>query len=234
VDEHIQQFPWLIINMVNHYINIYQKGDTLPTVIDTHHQTVVPGITDSSPVHAAWLRTAFAPMVTSPSGTTLTVATKCDDSQGPSNRGGHPKGTTQASKKALDNVIPEALDECAVEFAMVLKAHANEKTLKHATGHKYRVPRGIFEEVINRMCNTYNLKKIEIKMKTILSRMNPNIKLRVKHRDMDSPMTGIETHLLVAILRLVDLHQPVSCVEGLPLASSLIDGTERKGKDLTL
>jgi hypothetical protein len=27
------------------------------------------------------------------------------------------------------------------------------KTLKHATGHKYQVPHGAFEEVINRISN---------------------------------------------------------------------------------
>jgi hypothetical protein len=97
-------------------------------VIDTHHQTVVSGITDSSPVNAAKLRNTVAPAVATPRGTILTTATGRDDSQGQSNRVGRPKGKTQASKKAIDDVICEALDECAVEIVM-LKAHVLDNTL---------------------------------------------------------------------------------------------------------
>jgi hypothetical protein len=80
MDEHITQFPWLTINMVSHYINTYPNGDALPTAIDTHHQTVVSGITDWSPVNAVRLR---ATTVATPSGTILTTASEGYDSQGP-------------------------------------------------------------------------------------------------------------------------------------------------------
>jgi hypothetical protein len=86
------------------------------------------------------------------------------------------------------------------------------------------VPHGAFEEVINRICNNYNLKTSEIKMKKIFSRTKPARKLRVKHRGRNSPMTGIEALLLANILRHDALRQPVSCSEGLVLANSLIDG----------
>jgi hypothetical protein len=50
-------------------------------------------------------------------------------------------------------------------------------------------------------------------------------KLKVKHHGTESPMTGIERHLLAAILRRATLHQPLSCAEGLELANYLIEGT---------
>jgi hypothetical protein len=49
MDEHIKQFRWLNITMASHYIKTYPKEDVLPTVIGTHHQTVMPGINDSLP-----------------------------------------------------------------------------------------------------------------------------------------------------------------------------------------
>jgi hypothetical protein len=62
-------------------------------------------------------------------------------------------------------------------------------------------------------------------MKTILSRIKPERKLRAKHRGTNPPMAGIEAQLLAAILRCAALHQPVWSAEGLVLANSLIDGT---------
>jgi hypothetical protein len=53
MNEHIKQYPWLTRSMMNHYTSTYLEEDNLPMVIDTHHQTVVAGITDSSPVNSA-------------------------------------------------------------------------------------------------------------------------------------------------------------------------------------
>jgi hypothetical protein len=63
VMDHIHQFPWLNINMVSHYINTYTNEDVFTTVIDTHHQTVVSGITDSLPVHFALVCNQVVPTV---------------------------------------------------------------------------------------------------------------------------------------------------------------------------
>jgi hypothetical protein len=126
------------MNMVNHCIKTYQNVDALPTVIDTHHQTVVSGIADLSPVNSVQLRTPVTLMVAPPIGTILTAATECDDSQGTSNRGGHPKGTTNASKQALGDLVREALGECTIEVA-TLKALALDKTHKDDTGNRCRV-----------------------------------------------------------------------------------------------
>jgi hypothetical protein len=51
-----------------------------------------------------------APTVTTPCGTIPTAATEGDDSQGPAKRAGRPKGTTQASKKDIDDVISEFIE----------------------------------------------------------------------------------------------------------------------------
>jgi hypothetical protein len=63
-------------------------------------------------------------------------------------------------------------------------------------------------------------------MEKALSRTKVGRKLKVNHRGTDSPMIGIEAHLLAAILRLAALCQPVYCGEGLELANSMIEGTE--------
>jgi hypothetical protein len=111
---------------------------------------------------------------------------------------------------------------------VILNALALDKTIKHATGNKCQVPRGAFEEVVKIIWKKYNLETSEIKMKTKLSRTKPDIKLWVKHRGTNSPMAGIEAHLLDAILRCVLICQHVLCAEGLALANSLIDGTVAK------
>jgi hypothetical protein len=87
------------------------------------------------------------------------------------------------------------------------------------------VPRGAFEKVVKRICKNYNLETSEINMKKRLSRTKPGRKSKVKHKGTNSPMNGIEAHLLADILRCVALRQPVSCTEGLALANSLIEGT---------
>jgi hypothetical protein len=87
------------------------------------------------------------------------------------------------------------------------------------------VPLGKFHRVVKRVCRKYNLEESEINVKTIFSRTKPGWKLRVKHRGTNSPVAGIEAHLLAAILRCTTIRQPVSCAEGLALANSLIEGT---------
>jgi hypothetical protein len=143
--------------------------------------------------------------------------TEADDPQGTTNRGGRPNGTTNATKEAHVDLAREALDECTVEV-VTMHAFALDKTLKHATGKKYRVPHGAFEKAVKIICKKYNLETSEINMNTILSRTKPGRTLKVKHRGMNSPMVGIEAHFLAAILRCDTLCQPVAYVEGLTLA----------------
>jgi hypothetical protein len=63
-------------------------------------------------------------------------------------------------------------------------------------------------------------------MQTALSRNRVGRKFKVNHRGTESPMAGIEWHLLAAILRRAALRQPVSCAEGLELDNSTIEGTK--------
>jgi hypothetical protein len=95
----------------------------------------------------------------------------------------------------------------------------------HKCGKTGRVRRGTFEKVIEKVCVKYSIKRNEIQMETVLSRNRVGRKLKVKHRATESPMAGIEGHLLAAILCRAALRQPVSCAEGLEVANSLIEGT---------
>jgi hypothetical protein len=50
IEEHVQHFPWLTRNMVDHYIVTYMDDNLVPLEIDTsiNNQTVVSGLTDAS------------------------------------------------------------------------------------------------------------------------------------------------------------------------------------------
>jgi hypothetical protein len=104
MEEHIKKFPSLIRNMMNHYISTYHS-DNLTILIDTHHQTDVSGITNTSPVNAALLCSTIATemrMIPTFSRTESSSTTLTEPSPGTSRIGGHPKGTTKASKEALN------------------------------------------------------------------------------------------------------------------------------------
>jgi hypothetical protein len=88
------------------------------------------------------------------------------------------------------------------------------------------VPKCAYKKEVSKVCEKYNVKRNEISIETALSRTKVGRKLKVNHRFTDSPMIGIEFHLLAAILRRAALRQPVSCGEGLELANSMIEGTE--------
>jgi hypothetical protein len=55
IEEHVQHFPWITRNMVDHYIVTYTDDNIMPLEIDTSikNQTVVSGLTDASPVALA-------------------------------------------------------------------------------------------------------------------------------------------------------------------------------------
>jgi hypothetical protein len=50
IEEHVQHFPWITRNMVDHYIVTYTDDNLVPLEIDTsiNNQTVVSGLTDAS------------------------------------------------------------------------------------------------------------------------------------------------------------------------------------------
>jgi hypothetical protein len=52
ISEKIKHFPWLTRHMANHYIATHPGGQHIGTVVVTNsnNETVVSGLTDSSPV----------------------------------------------------------------------------------------------------------------------------------------------------------------------------------------
>jgi hypothetical protein len=88
------------------------------------------------------------------------------------------------------------------------------------------VPSGAFEKEIKRVCQKYKMEREDIHIATVLSRMKPGHKFKVKHRGTASPMIGIGACLLGIILHRAALQQPVACAEGLELANCLIEGTQ--------
>jgi hypothetical protein len=191
----------------------------VPLEIDTsiNNQTVVSGLTGALPIA---LVTANVTATTAPTGTTIT--TPGFESVSTSKRGGRPAGSTNSIIEGMKSLVVDAMDECAIQIANI-QSIAMHKT--HKCGNTCRVHWGTFEKVIEKVCDKYNIERNEIQMETALSRNKVGRKLKVYHHGTESPMAGIEGHLLAVILRRAALHQPVSCAEGLGLANSLIEGT---------
>jgi hypothetical protein len=61
---------------------------------------------------------------------------------------------------------------------------------------KNRVRLCTFKKVIEKVCVKYSIERNEIQMETALSRNRVGRKLKVKHRGTESPMAGIEGHLI--------------------------------------
>jgi hypothetical protein len=208
IEEHVRHFSWLTRNMVDHFIATYTDDNLVPLeIITTNNQTEVSVLTDASPIALPTMNLNFTPE---------------SESVSTSKRGGRPAGSTKNVIEGRKSLVANAMDECAIQIANV-KSMALHKTNKR--GKTCRVPRGTFEKAIQKVCEKYNIERSEIKMETALSRNKVGRKLKVKHRGTNSPMAGIEGHLLAAILRRAALRQPVSCAEGLELANSLIEGT---------
>jgi hypothetical protein len=119
--------------------------------------------------------------------------------------------------------VAEALVEFVIEISSLkYTAAANSDRL----GKKCRVPKGSYEKSVGKVCKKNDLERSGLSMETDLSRTKVGRKLKVKHRGTQSPMIGIEAHLLASILRRAALRHPVTCGEGLVLANSMIEGTE--------
>jgi hypothetical protein len=94
--------------------------------------------------------------------------------------------------------VSEALHECAVEIASIKYTAADNS---NRFSKNCRVPRDSYEKAVEKVCNKYNLERSDLSMETSLSITKVVRKLKVKHRGTESPMIGIEAHLLAAILR---------------------------------
>jgi hypothetical protein len=120
--------------------------------------------------------------------------------------------------------VAEALDECAIDMSS-LKCTAVEKSHRFGNGKMCRVPKGAYKKAVVKVCETYNVERSDILFETALNITKVGRKLKVNHRGTDSPLIGIEAHLLADILRRAALRQPVYCGEGLELDNLMIEGT---------
>jgi hypothetical protein len=190
-------------------------------VTNINNQTVVAGLTDSSPVARATHDAAVAiepdlqqtptPIDTS---TTMTDATDLT-----SKRGGRPNGSTVGAINAQKTLVPDALDECAIEIA--LKCTTAEKSHRLGNDKIWCVPKGAYDKAVAEVCEKYNVERSEIAIEMALSRIKAGQKLKVNHWGTDSPMIGIAAHLLAAILRRAAIHHPVYCGDGLVMEAQL-------------
>jgi CO dehydrogenase nickel-insertion accessory protein CooC1 len=207
--------------MVNHYIATHPYDQPIGTVIltNTNNETVVSGLTYSSPVTRATHDAAVAidlDLQTPTPTDDITTVTEATDLT--SKRGGRPNGSTVGAINAQKLLVVDALDECAIEIAS-LKCTAVEKSHRLGNGKMCRVPKGAYEKAVAKVCEKYNVERIEISIETAISRTKVGRKLKVNHRGTDSAMINIEAHLLAVIVRRAALLQPVSYGEGLELAN---------------
>jgi hypothetical protein len=145
-----------------------------------------------------------------------TITTEATDLT--SKRGGRPNGSTVGAINVHKLLVADALAECAIEIAS-LKCTAAEKSHRLGNGKMCRVPKGAYKKAVAKVCEKHNVERSEISIETTIIRTKVGRKLKVNHRGTDSPMIGIEAHLLAVILRRAVLHQPVSCSEGLELTT---------------
>jgi hypothetical protein len=173
IEEHIQHFPWLTRNMLNHYIITYTDDNivSLDIVTGTNTQTVVSGLNDGSPIY-------MATMITTP--TVITTTMQESESVSTSKRG---IITTARKKSANDrrkSLVVDDVGECAIQTTS-LNTMVLHNTHKCGNGTKYCVHWGTFEEVVQKVCDKYNFKRSKIQMKISMSRNKSGRKLRVNH-----------------------------------------------------
>jgi hypothetical protein len=106
IEEHVQHFPWLTRNIVDHYIITYTDDNLVPLEIDTsiNNQTLVSGLTDASTVALA---TANVTAITAPADTTIT--TPGSESISTSKRGGRPAGSTKNIIEGRKALVADAI-----------------------------------------------------------------------------------------------------------------------------
>jgi hypothetical protein len=85
-------------------------------------------------------------------------------------------------------LVSEALDECEIDIAS-LKCTVMDQS--HRLGKKFCVPPGVYEKAVAKVRQKYNLERSEISMETALSRTKVGRNLKVNHRGMESPLSGI-------------------------------------------
>jgi hypothetical protein len=192
-------------------------------VTNINSQSVVSGLTDSLPAVRATCDDAVVmepQLKQTPTSTDVsTTATEATDLT--SKIGGRLQGSAVDTINAQHTLLSDILDECAIEMSSLKYTTADQS---HRLGKKRRVPRGSYKKAVAKVCKKYNLERSDISMEMSLSRTKVGHKLKVNHRCTDSPMIGIEEHLLAAILRQAALRQPVYCGEGLELTNSMIEG----------
>ena len=122
------------------------------------------------------------------------------------------------SKCDLKKRILQAKNYAAIEF---------EKLAGRAKWKNERVRKEEYNKILENTKIKFNLllKDVNLQREQFIQGFKGNWKLLIAHLGPESPMRAVEVHLLDIILQLAVMHQPITPMEAIELANSLIKGT---------
>jgi hypothetical protein len=137
-------------------------------------------------------------------------------------QGGRPKGTTEAAAEELERNMELATQESVLLF---------KEKRKENRSSKKRLRYGLLDDIIKSAKKKYSVPDdVTIRKDCICQRVKRN--LASNHAGQQSPMIEIEPYLVELIIKLSSIHMPITSVQGLELANSLIAGSSTEEKVL--
>jgi hypothetical protein len=135
------------------------------------------------------------------------------------NRGGRPKGTTNAQIIETNRSQKVAMNYAASKAALMKESFSN-------SGYD-RLPKGTYKDIISETESKFSLSEGSLNIKTLLTRVKRG-KLTCSGRGRVSPMIALEAHFLDALLQLAAMRQPVTTKQALQLINSMVTTTNLK------
>jgi hypothetical protein len=123
--------------------------------------------------------------------------------------------STNEVKHHTRRELVDASNYCAMSFLHLNKRGAGKQNVK----------RGMYNTIVLQASIRFDIPINSLKKDTFKTRIKEGRQKKCAHRGTLSPVTGVEAHLLKCLLLQGTMRQQVSCVEGLKLANSIIDGT---------
>jgi len=142
------------------------------------------------------------------------------------NRGGRPKGSTEAKKRADRRTEKEIVNWVVQKYAS-LQQEAKEANAKSII-KRVRVPNGTLAQLTDEAKKTFNYEgNISLPMTTVKSRIKSG-NLEVWHPGVVSPILALEVLLTSMIYTAHSLMCPLSVSQCKDLMNSMLEGTEHE------
>jgi hypothetical protein len=140
------------------------------------------------------------------------------------NRGGRPKGTTNAKIQEMKRNQKLSMNDAASIAALLKESFSKQ-------GYD-RLPKGTYKEVILETKSKFSLSEGSLNTKALLTQVKRG-KLTCNSRGCVSPMIALEVHFLDALLQLAAMWQPVSTKHALQLINAMVTTSNLKQSIIT-